>query len=307
MDQNNNQSRHDTLHAHHSSSCSKSLIQVDHVLWTGLELWKIPYRVTGNAQRRMLKIKKDTATTKKKGRFIKVQVVKSDNTFTPMESVAHPLTLELLDASKQVHGGKQIAVKDITDVKVGHISQTFQAFKTRYGKSAIPSSNVCFSIVCPQRTFDLYAETPSLAAMIIEALQRLMSQFMSTMRMSSPKKWTVAKLRSDMDPAMNQFHFFKAIKSGDAKTALWYIEHGVSIESMENNDKKDTALLAACRLGRINIVELALKFDAKNDPHPEFGQVKICHSLEKFYLLKGINSCSHVTTFVDFRLHYRLL
>ena len=44
---------------------------------------------------------------------------------------------------------------------------------------------------------------------------------------------------------------------------------------MEDDDVRDTPLIAACRLGRTDIVQIALQFDAKNDPHPHFGQTAL--------------------------------
>lgn len=252
----------------------KSIIRIDNILWTGLALWKIPFHIVGNAQRRILNIKKaTTCNKKKKGKVTKVQVLKGPSS-AQMESIANPLTLELSDASKQ-GSSKQICVKDIMEIKEGQNTHAFQAFKSRHGKSAVPPSNLCFSIICADRTFDLYTEAPSLTSMMVEALRRLLSQFMSFLPSSSLKALTVAKLRNNMDPKLNKDHFFLAAKSGDAATFLWYLEHGISVDTIENNERKDTALIAACRLGRINIVEIALKFNAKNDPHPEFGQTAL--------------------------------
>jgi ankyrin repeat protein len=37
----------------------------------------------------------------------------------------------------------------------------------------------------------------------------------------------------------------------------------------------DTVLISACRMGRIDIVALALERGARNDPHPDFGQTAL--------------------------------
>jgi ankyrin repeat protein len=69
--------------------------------------------------------------------------------------------------------------------------------------------------------------------------------------------------------------FFAAAKAGDEAKFRWYLEHGYPIETEDNEDKRDTVLIAACRVGRTNIVKLALEYGAKNDPHPEYGQTAL--------------------------------
>lgn len=77
------------------------------------------------------------------------------------------------------------------------------------------------------------------------------------------------QMRSDIVHIARERQFFSAAKSGDMKKFRWFLENGYPIDMTENDDRKDTALIAACRLGRTDIVQLALEFDAKNDPHPE--------------------------------------
>jgi ankyrin repeat protein len=268
-----------------SSFCGTTIVRVDDILWTGLTLWKIPFHTVGNPQRRILHIKKANCHKKKNKKssssnskttkgVTKVQVLKSP-TRAQMESVANPLTLELSDATTKKSVSKQIGVQEMIEIKEGQNTHAFKAFKTRHGKSAVPLSNLCFSIICAERTFDFYTEAPSLTTMIIEALRRLLNQLTSSLPSSSLKAFTIAKLRNKMDPTLNESHFFIAAKSGDVKAFLWYLEHGISIDTMENDERRDTALIAACRLGREDIVEIALQFDAKNDPHPQFGQTAL--------------------------------
>lgn len=179
-------------------SSGKSLIQLDNILWTGLVLWKIPFHIVGNPQRRIINIKKYTVTgnsNKKRNQtnITKVQVLKS-LTVAQMESVANPLAIELIDATKESSKGKQIRIKDIIEVKEGQSTNAFQAFKTRHGKSSLPSSDLCFSIVCADRTYDLYTDSSSLTAMMIEALHKLLKQVLLSLPSFALKTNTVAKL-----------------------------------------------------------------------------------------------------------------
>lgn len=256
------------------ASCETHIIRVNNILWTGLVLWKIPFHSVGNPQRRILNLKKPpSGNKKKKNKFVKVQVLKP--TSVQLESVADPLTLELIDPARESHSSKRIRMKDIVEIKEGQGTHAFQAFKSRHGKQFVPSKDLCFSIICSDRTYDLYTDTPSLTAMLIEALRGLLKQMVVYLPSDSLRAFALTKLRDNVDPMLNQSHFFVAVKTGDVATVLWYLQRGFPVDTMENTEKKDTALLAACRLGRTDIVEIALKYDAKNDPHPYFGQTAL--------------------------------
>ncbi len=251
------------------------IIRVDSILLKGLALWKIPFHTVGNPQRRFICIKQanTTNTARQKEKLMKVQVLKTV-TSAQMENVACPMSLELTDSTK-ANTKKQIAVKDIMDIKEGHTTNAFQAFKARNGVAALPLRNLCFSIICSERTYDLYTDSPSLTSMVIDALRRLLNQFSTLSSSQSLQALTIANLRSNFDPNLNERHFFAAAKAGDTKSFLWHVEHGMAIDTMESNERKDTPLIAACRLGRTGIVKIALQFNAKNDPHPTFGQTAL--------------------------------
>lgn len=68
---------------------------------------------------------------------------------------------------------------------------------------------------------------------------------------------------------------FAAARTGDDAKFRWYLEQGYPIEAEDNEEKRDTVLIAACRFGWANIVQIALEYDAKNDPHPEYGQTAL--------------------------------
>ena len=255
---------------------NESIIQVDNLLWTGLVLWKIPFHIVGTPQKRILNIKKSGSTsnsTNNQNTSQQVQVLKSP-TKSEMERVHDPLMLEVIDATKS-NSKKEINVKDILEIKEGQNTQAFQAFKARHGKTSIPSNDRCFSLICTERTFDFYTDAPSLTSMMVEALRRLLLQVVSSLPSSSLKALTVAKLRNNVDPSLSVNSYFLSVKNGDVATFVWYLQHGFPVDTMENNERRDTALMAACRLGRVEIVKLALQHNAKNDPHPQFGQTAL--------------------------------
>jgi hypothetical protein len=75
--------------------------------------------------------------------------------------------------------------------------------------------------------------------------------------------------------ALRKKQFFSAAKFGEIAKFRWYLEQGYHVDMVENESRRDTALIAACRLGREETVQIALEYDAKNDPHPEFGQTAL--------------------------------
>ena len=69
-----------------------------------------------------------------------------------------------------------------------------------------------------------------------------------------------------------------AVLHGDIQTLRYYLDHGCPID-LELNQNGDTILLVACRLGLLEIASLALLYNAKNDPHPRYGQTALQHAV----------------------------
>ena len=214
-------------------------------------MWKIPFHTLGGAKRRQLRIKRG----EKNAPTISVQICgKKSNS---IEKVHDPLTLEIIGEKKKSH---QIKLDKIKGIRKDSFSEAFNAFRARHGPSSLPHKNLCFSIVTENRTFDLYAESPTDTKIMLEDILNLMSSLTSSAKVRNP-----ARRRQEVD-SLKKKQFFAAAKSGDAAKFQWYLRQGYNIESEESDGRKDTALIAACRLGRINIVQIALDFDAKNDP-----------------------------------------
>eukprot|EP00979_Chaetoceros_neogracilis_P017733 scaffold10267_cov270-Chaetoceros_neogracile.AAC.31 len=91
---------------------------------------------------------------------------------------------------------------------------------------------------------------------------------------TKPLNHKIKRRQVEID-ALRKKQFFAAAKYGETQKFRWYLEQDYNIDTIENESRRDTALIAACRLGRTDIVQIALEFDAKNDPHPEFGQTAL--------------------------------
>ena len=65
-----------------------------------------------------------------------------------------------------------------------------------------------------------------------------------------------------------------AVHNGDIQTLRHFFDRGCPSD-LELNQNGDTILLVACQLGFLDIARLALLYNAKNDPHPTFGQTAL--------------------------------
>lgn len=82
------------------------------------------------------------------------------------------------------------------------------------------------------------------------------------------------RINSKQLDILKRKQFFSAVSTGDEKKFTWYLNQGYPIDT-EHEKSRDTALMLACRLGKPNMVQIALEYDAKNDPHPDFGQTAL--------------------------------
>ncbi len=233
---------------------SEDLLQINSILWEGCWFWKIPFHALGNAKRKYLRIK-HLDDSHDLARNI---IVTPGNS---IQKVAYPLALEIFENSNAKRARQNIKFNDIVAIRKDSFSEAFNAFRAKHGPAALPHHSLCFSIVTIHRTFDLYAESPSATSNMLEEILNLMGSLsLASVKGRQPpkKQWEVDSLKKKQ--------FFAAAKAGDVAKFQWYLRQGFDIETEENDERKDTALIAACRLGRTNIVDIALEFDAKNDP-----------------------------------------
>ena len=217
----------------------------DESLWTGLAIWKIPFHTPFKSpQRRILQI---TGTQENP-----------------------PSSLDIIDPNKSSGERKRIPLTNIISVRKGQHSPAFIAFKTTHGNDSLPHPELCCSIATSDRTLDVYAEMPNsikiLIKTILDAVSNLGRGFYSKNN----------DLLLDSNSFSVETHFFDVVKCGDVQSFRKYLQNGIDVNMLEQNDsKRDSALITACRLGREEIVRIALEFSAKNDPHPEFGQTAL--------------------------------
>eukprot|EP00985_Skeletonema_marinoi_P010141 scaffold4781_cov141-Skeletonema_marinoi.AAC.6 len=69
-----------------------------------------------------------------------------------------------------------------------------------------------------------------------------------------------------------------AVRNGDLKTLRWFFDRGCPTD-LALNQNGDTALLIACRLGLLDVARLALLYNARNDPHPDYGNTALQHAV----------------------------
>ena len=245
---------------------SSGTIIVDPLLWNGSIVWKVPFHTVGSSQRRFLRLRRSCEHSENN---IPVKVKEDGVSTFAVKRIASPIALELVNP--QIEGSKSskfFVFDDITAIREGHQTPAFLAFIARHGHFIVPSGNHCFSICFRHRSIDLYTDTEQMRSLWVKAILELKGQ--STL-ISFPRK----QYLTFEDKGLTAKTFFRSARCGDAGTFQWYLENGFNVDIMENDELRDTPLIAACRLGRTDIVQIALEFDAKNDPHPEFGQTAL--------------------------------
>ena len=253
------------------------IMQIDCILWKGISLWKIPFHTVGKSQQRFVRVRQ----SEKDLPGISVEIKTDESTENHRENVSYPLALELtnLDNAKKKPSLKEFRIQDMLVIKSGQTTQAFRAYKARYGNDAVPQSNRCFSIIGLNRTVDFYAGSLCDAQTWIKAINNIIRQLKSDICDSMFKPIygisNVNSVKRTWDPSSHEDLLFATVKSGNVRDFVRHMENGCPIDYMQQSKLQDTPLIAACRLGKPDIVQVALRYDAKNDPHPKFGQTAL--------------------------------
>ena len=269
---------------HESQSCAKDYIEkdksftrnevdlvVDHILWTGSAVWKIPFHTLGPPQRRTIRLKRGIY-----GEARKKIYVRRSSSVGKMEvvSAASPLCLEICDPKKaHPKASKDFPLGEIVEIKEGCQTPTFHDFIFRNEQAYVPDASLCFSIVHGKRTFDLYAETS--AKKLIDAMHVLARQLSVCVKESFDESCALSNCRNPSALQLDENRFFDAVVAGDQVSFRWFLDNVFHVDIMKNDETRDTALISACRVGRENIAHIALQYAAKNDPHPNFGSTAL--------------------------------
>lgn len=256
------------------SSQNEDLIVVDHILWAGSTVRKIPFHTVGTSKQRTIRLKRGIYG----GARTKVYVRRSSSVGKlEVVSAASPLCLELCDPNKAIiKASSDLPIEDIVEIKEGCQTPAFYAFTVRNGQVFVPDTSRCFSIVHEKRTFDLYAETRCITKCLIDAIHEITRQLNICAKTLIDESYsTLSNYRKPSASQLDQNRFFDAIVAGDKETFRWFLDNEFHVDIMKNDETRDTALISACRVGKINIVQIALQYAAKNDPHPNFGSTAL--------------------------------
>lgn len=285
-----------------------NVIYVPSLIWTGNceDLYKVPFHTFGKVKKRHLRLK---ACEPNSVNWVDVAIV---NNATAAASdiefmkAAYPLALvwgdtirpssaSLSTASpaksaflpsplkKRVKEENEIPLQDIIEITSGNNTAAFQAFVAKNGRSCIPHSSCCFSIVTAKRSVDFFVSSGGVsshqdAAMAygwVDSLQSLLHGF------HKKQLANIDMLQSTLQTIRNKGletqskELFEAASRGDTRKLRYLFDSGMPVDYMDDTSG-DTVLILASRLGHYDVCRLALhEYQAKNDPHPAFGQTAL--------------------------------
>ena len=181
--------------------------------------------------------------------------------------------------SKRVKEENMILLQDIIDVSSGNSTAAFQAFIAKNGRSSIPHSSSCFSIVTAKRSVDFFVSSEGMsshqdAAMAqawVDSIKSLLHSFRNKQRAN------IDTLQSTLQTiqTLKSKELFEAAAQGDTRKLRFLFDNGMPVDYMDDSSG-DTVLILASRLGLYDICKLTLhEYQAKNDPHPNFGQTAL--------------------------------
>jgi len=203
---------------------------------------------------------------------------------------------------------RSLLLADVQEVRRGHSTQTFHNMIADYGALDVPLVEVCLSLCFGRHhSLDLAAENEEEAELwfhgilaLVQALQSVGKQQKSHREPPSPSQkvsTTVSPVTSHDSGSANgsefgfltnrstdlapityraseshkwRYEVFNAVKENSVEAVARLFDQGCPVDIMEKGTG-DTPMLAAARLGYIDIVHCCLERGARNDPHPSFG------------------------------------
>lgn len=224
-----------------------------------------------------------------------VQVVQRDE-----GDLARPrLTISWTDPTAGVSeksSGHWMDLALVTDIWEGHKTKSFERqLQGNKPDSIVKEREKCFSLITKARTLDLVASSKEEAHIWVGVLKELICHSSTiskpgnvdhSVQVISDFKQTALTPRSATTPNVTDsfstarklaswrnevFHYARRGLINEIRECL---QLGCPIDLLENSSG-DTLLLLACRLGNASLVELCLSWQAKNDPHPEFGETAV--------------------------------
>ncbi|EQC39830.1 hypothetical protein SDRG_03250 [Saprolegnia diclina VS20] len=176
-----------------------------------------------------------------------------------------------------------LALHDVLEVKTGIKTQAFRRQHAQSSKgNTFFHEDACFSLVSASRSLDLAAASKEEAQVWVHCLRKLLQHETSGAAIASA---TLSELKtaalSPRDPIVKKsdhttwLHcLFDAAKRNDVSEISRFLLDGCPVDLLEA-ESGDTILFLACRSGNVPLLELCLKWGAKNDPHPTFGDTAL--------------------------------
>lgn len=280
-------------------------------LWDGGFLRKVPFhtkigRSSSKIKDRFVQLRRQVTHDS----CVKVAVVGRDGLCIGKEYVSFPFILAWCDASSYISTSKrqwkEIRLSSVLDIKCGYETQAFCTHAAKNGASSLPHASLCFSLICRERTVDFCAESIEDAQCWFSSLNELLEQTKKSnamprhfaaqgiqnlklpstnlsspwkptrsLRRSSPPISTISKSSKYWELEENIKPLFMAARQGNVDIVADFLHRGCPVDIFEDDIKSDTILIAACRMGKVDVVKIALEGGAKNDPHPAFGQTAL--------------------------------
>lgn len=281
----------------------KPLFFVPNLIWNGGDqLYKVPFHTFGSIKRRQLRLKPSepnsidwidvalvSGAASSKDRILKaaspLALVWGDaKPNADAMTAASPSKTAFLSSpfSRRVKEENEVLIQDITEIVVGNNTNAFQSFIAKNGRSCIPASNCCFSIITHKRSVDFFVSSGGiggkshprdieLAHAWVDSLRSLTQNFNQRQRANAGLIRSSLEMIRQKDMEVQSQELFDAARARDLGKLRFMFDSGVSVDLMDSTG--DTVLIIACRLGLYDVCKLALhEYHAKNDPHPDFGQ-----------------------------------
>lgn len=201
------------------------------------------------------------------------------------------------DPEKASKKPRAILLHQVEQVLRGHKTKPF----FQLGIDLLPHVDLCFSLVLPERTLDLATNSPQDLCLWLQGLNcflrphvRTIESFQTSrdapfapmhglgaplpeLRHAEPTFAVVEQEPSPIALDVVLTELFNACYDNDtAAFEALMDEYEIDIDTIEPDvDRGDSCLIIACKLGHVKIAEICLRYGAKNDPHPSYGQTAL--------------------------------
>lgn len=203
-------------------------------------------------------------------------LVWNDPRLSPVSSLS-PLK-KMASRDTNSNNDRELLLEDIIQFVDGKRTAAFKAYIAKNGNWSVPHESQCFSLVTVKRTFDFFVrkndvgatnnaihgceEDANMATVWKDAIQMLLDSVHRWDRNGSQQRQqqqisSLPKTRHLWDSTFHRATLFDAAKCRDIGTLKWYFDNGCPVDLMDAASG-DTVLMIACRLGHLDVAQLAL-------------------------------------------------